>query len=86
MKGRGRSSWYGVFAVNGFGIYSDYGKLLVDKKYIRSARLKSFESRRETEEFVEEGIISLKGYDYIKDVLPETYKTNHFYFLKSNKI
>ena len=85
MGNKKGGTWYGVFAANGFGVYSNYGKILADRKFMRSMRLKSFDTRQEAEEFASDGILSLNGADCISDMLSETFNVNYFYFLKSDK-
>lgn len=79
-----KNKYYGVYASNGLGIYTNYGKFLNDQKYMRSERIKSFKDREGAEDFAVEGFeginginCELKGLQNMSEM-----RLNYFYFQK----
>ena len=77
--------WYGLFAENGLGVYSNYNKLMHNSKYTRGERVKKFDTQEEAEEYAIDGFISLHGIDALMMTVPDldALWLNFFYYKKA---
>ena len=83
-----KRKWYGVFALNGLGVYTDYAKFVNDSYYMRGERIKAFREREDAEDFAISGFDDLCGVECRARILLnlEHLYPNYFYFRrKSNE-
>lgn len=80
--------YYGVFASNGLGVYTNYEKFLNDRKFMRSEHMKSFGDREDAKDFALEGFggingtgCELKGFQDVDGM-----RLNYFYFRKKKEV
>lgn len=76
--------FYGAYAWNDVGIYTNYGKLLWDRRFMRGERIKSFEELEEAEAFAVDGFEELHGLGSFSQAFSkeEELQPNYFYFYK----
>ncbi|HBI62924.1 MAG TPA: hypothetical protein DDY31_17255 [Lachnospiraceae bacterium] len=79
--------WYGVYANNGLGVYTDGRKLNHDYRYIRGKHVRGFSGQDEAEEYVIDGFASLHGVEVLMTTVPDLgqIRLNYFYFKKAVK-
>lgn len=79
-----KKKFYGVFASNGMGVYTNYKKLLNDQKFMRSEHLKSFKAMEDAVGFAVEGFEGINGIGCelggLQDI--DEIKLNFFYYRK----
>lgn len=82
-----KRTWYGVYANNGLGIYTDGRKLNHDYRYIRGKHVRGFSGQGEAEEYVIDGFTSLHGVWVLMTTVPDLdqIRPNYFYFKKAVK-
>ena len=80
-----KRKWYGVYAFNGFGIYTNYQKLINDRTYMRGEHIKKFAEQEEAESFATDGFVELNGLNGMDSLLSmvsniDCLRLNYFYF------
>lgn len=82
-----KKKFYGVYAENGWGVYSDYGKLVKDRTYMRSEHIRSFDDKEDAEDFALDSFILLHGTASVLEAIPDMdmMKLNYFYFYRKGE-
>lgn len=83
-----RKKWYGVYAENGLGIYSNYARLKRNSQYTLGEHVKSFATREEAEEYAMDGFLQLHDENILLTTIPDTNElgANYFYYKVMPKI
>ncbi len=81
-----RGNYYGAYAFNGLGVYTNHLKLRRDQEYMRGEHIQGFSTKEEAVRFAEEGFANLQGTDFLMDTIPDDddLRTNWFFFNKKN--
>lgn len=74
--------FYGVYASNGLGIYTNYAKYVNDRRFMRGERIKGFSGRDDAVGFAIDGFDSLRGMEKRVHILSnvDDLRLNFFYF------
>lgn len=80
--------WYGVYAENGLGVYSNYARLKRNSMYTQGEHVKSFTTREEAEEYAMDGFLQLHDENILLTTIPDIDElgANYFYYKVMPKI
>ncbi len=81
-----RGNYFGAYAFNGLGVYTNRSKLRRDQEYMRGEHIQGFNTKEEAVRFAEKGFSNLQGTDSLMDTIPDNddLRTNWFFFYKKN--
>lgn len=82
-----KGNYYGAYAFNGLGVYTNYSKLRRDQEYMRGEHIKGFNTKEEAVRFAEEGFSNLQGTDSLMDTVSDDddLRINWFFFFKKKR-
>lgn len=80
VRNRKSKQYYGVAGVNAYGVYTNYGKVLEAKEYIKQFNCKKHPNFNSAKEWAVERFEDLQGEDWMDYKIQEIKKRNRCYF------
>ena len=75
-----KKKYYGVYGINGFGVYQDYEKLQESLKYLYDSEIEEFDSERKARAYARGNYAKIH---YLSKCSPKNgYTVDHMYYLR----